>query len=46
VVEFFRPPARRLDYRRLSDTRPTLDDEYPAALEQHVYSCQLALALE
>ena len=40
-------PARRVDQRRLADTRPTLDHENPTApFQQNVDRRQLALALD
>ena len=40
-------PARRVDQRRLADTRPPLDDERPAAaFQQRVHRRELAFALD
>ena len=47
MAELSRPPARRVDQRRLADTRPTLDHEHrTAALQQLLDRRQLAFALE
>jgi len=47
VPELSGPPGRRVDQRRLADTRPTLDHEDAAATaKQRLDRGQLALALE